>query len=248
MRVPARRPTLALTLALLTAACSPGSSAAAAGTARVLAATSLTAAFRDLGDSGGVSVQLSFAGSQSLVAQVEQGSPADVIATADTATVDRLAKSGRLATTPRIFATNRLAIVVATGNPRHVRGLADLSRPGLVVVLAAPQVPAGRYAGQVLARAGVQVHPASLEENVGAVVTKVGLGEADAGLVYVTDIAGNPRVAGVDIPLEQNVVARYPVALLRDAAHPDAGRRFIDLLLLPAGQRTLRDHGFLPPP
>lgn len=239
-------PLVVAVLLVLTAACSPSSAGGAAEGVRVLAATSLTAAFRDLSPSGDA-VQLSFAGSQALVAQVEQGSPADVIATADTATMDRLARAGRLASTPRIFATNRLAIAVAAGNPRHIAGLADLTQPGLVVVLAAPQVPAGRYAAQVLSRAGVRVRPSSLEENVGAVVTKVALGEADAGLVYVTDIAGHQRVAGVDIPAGQNVVARYPVALLNGAGHPDGGRRFIDRLLSADGQRILREHGFSPP-
>lgn len=242
------RPLLAAALLFLAAAaCAPNSAGAGSDSARVLAATSLTAAFRDLGSSGDA-VQLSFAGSQALVAQVEQGSPADVIATADAATMDRLARAGRLASPPRIFATNRLAIAVAAGNPRQIRGLSDLSRPGLVVVLAAPQVPAGRYAAEVLSRAGVRVRPSSLEENVGAVVTKVALGEADAGLVYVTDIAGKKGVAGVDIPAGQNVVARYPVALLKDAAHADAGQRFVDRLLSAEGQRILRDHGFSPPP
>jgi len=227
---------------------SGGDSGPGAGELRVLAASSLSRAFGDdLLTSLHESVGVSLAGSQTLVAQVEQGAPADVIATADTVTMDRLARAGRLATAPRVFAANRLAIVVAAGNLRRIGRLADLARPGLVVVLAAPAVPAGRYAGEVLARAGVHVRAASLEENVGAVVTKVALGEADAGIVYVTDVVGRGDVAMVAIPVDQNVLAHYPVALLRDAAHPDAGRRFIELLLSARGQQILRDHGFLPP-
>lgn len=214
---------------------------------RVLAASSLSQAFRALAADSSQHVQMSFAGSQTLVAQVEQGAPADVIATADTVTMDRLARAGRLATAPQIFAANRLAIVVASDNPRRITGLPDLARPKLVVVLAAATVPAGRYAGEVLARARVHVRPASLEENVGAVLTKVALGEADAGIAYVTDVVGRGDVASVAIPVDQNVLANYPVALLRDAAHPDAGRRFIELLLSARGQQILRDHGFLPP-
>lgn len=246
MSRPSRRLALSLLL-LLGTACSPSTAGAGSAGARVLAASSLAAAFRDIANSSGATVQLSFAGSPALVAQVEQGAPADVIATADTVTMGRLARAGRLATAPQIFADNRLAIVTGAGNPRHIGRLADLARPGLVVVLAAPAVPAGRYAGQVLARAGVHLRPASLEENVGAVVTKVALGEADAGIVYVTDVVGRDDVTRIDIPTDQNVLAHYPVALLRDAAHPDAGRRFIELLLSPAGQRILRDRGFRPP-
>lgn len=239
---------LALAVVVLVATgCSAGSGSDETR-ARVLAASSLSAAFRDMARSAPDPPQMSFAGSQALVAQIEQGAPADVVATADTATMDRLARAGRLSATPRIFAANRLAIAVAPGNPRGITGLADLARPGLVVVLAAPQVPAGRYAAQVLGKAGVRVRPASLEENVSAVVAKVSLGEADAGLAYVTDVLGARNVTGVDIPPADNVVVRYPVALLADGDHPDAGRRFIDLLLSAAGQRALHDHGFLPPP
>lgn len=233
---------------LAVAGCGTGSAGDRAGAARVLAATSLSAALVDIQHASRQPAQLSFAGSQALVAQVEQGAPAEVIATADTATMARLSNGGRLATPPQIFAENRLAIVVAKGNPRRITGLADLARPGLVVVLAAPAVPAGRYAGQVLARARIRVRPSSLEENVGAVVTRVALGEADAGVVYVTDVADRRDVSRVDIPADQNIVALYPIALLRDASHPEAGRTFIDFVLSPTGQRILRQHGFLPVP
>jgi len=239
---------LAAAVLLAVSGCSTGSTGDGANAARVLAATSLAAAFGDIHDVSPETSSLSFAGSQALVAQVEQRAPGDVIATADTATMDRLSEAGRLASTPQIFAANRLAIVVAEGNPRRITGLADLARPGLIVVLAAPAVPAGRYAGQVLARARVHVRPSSLEENVGAVVTRVALGEADAGLVYVTDVANRRDVSRVDIPKAQNIVALYPIALLRDASHREAGRRFIGVVLSARGQQILHDHSFLPPP
>ena len=214
----------------------------------MLAASSLAAVFDAVARSSGEPVQTSYAGSQALVAQLEQGAPADVVATADMATMERLARAGRLASRPRIFAANRLAIVVGKGNPRRIGSLADLARPGLVVVLAAPQVPAGRYAGEVLARAGVRVRRSSLEESVSGVVAKVALGEADAGLAYATDIASSRGVTGVEIPATANVVARYPVALLAGGRHPAAARRFVELLFSATGQRVLREHGFLPPP
>lgn len=240
---------LALAAVVLAAtSCGSGSASTDAKRARVLAASSLSDAFLDIARSAPDPPHISFAGSQALVAQIEQGAPADVVATADTTTMDRLARAGRLSAPPRIFAGNRLAIAVTPGNPRRITGLADLAGRGLVVVLAAPQVPAGRYAAQVLAKAGVRVRPASLEENVSAVVTKVALGEADAGLVYVTDVRGAENVTGVDIPPADNVVVRYPVALLAGSAHRDAGQRFIDLLLSAVGQRALRARGFLPPP
>ncbi len=237
---------LAVVIAL-TGGCGAADATSSRDTAWVLAASSLASTFGDLQRSSGAPAQTSFAGSQALVAQVEQGAPADVIATADMATMDRLARAGRLASAPRVFATNRLTIVVGKGNPRRIGALRDLARPGLVVVLAAPQVPAGRYAGEALVRAGVRVRPSSLEESVGGVVTKVALGEADAGLAYATDIRSSLGVAGVEIPATDNVVVRYPVALLAGARHPEAGRRFIRLLFSSTGQRVLREHGFLSP-
>jgi molybdate transport system substrate-binding protein len=206
----------------------------------VFAASSLSEAFEALGDTfTEAEVAFNFAGSQQIVTQAQQGATADVIATADEPTMSRVA--GDLEDNPRIFAHNRLQIVVGEGNPKGVRGLADLSRPGLVVVFASPEVPAGRYAQQALAKAGVVVEAASLEQNVRQVVGKVALGEADAGIVYATDVRG---VDGVDIPDEHNVRVAYPIGVLRGAR--DEARAFVELVLSGAGQDTLAAFGFGP--
>lgn len=201
----------------------------------VAAAASLTDAFEALGGA-----TFSFAGSQQLVAQVEARAPVDVVATVDTNAMDRLVQSG-LVDPPLTFARNRLAIVVATGNPARIGGLADLGRSGLKVVLADPTVPAGRYTRQALDRAGVAVRPVSLELDVKAVARKVAAGEADAGVVYVTDVAGAARV---DIPDAANVVATYPVAVVRATSNRAGAQAFVDRLLGPAGRSALAAHGF----
>ena len=209
----------------------------------VLAAASLAEAFA--GFEAGATTY-SFAGSQQLVAQVEAGAPADVVATADETAMERLVRAG-LVEAPRIFARNRLAIAVARGNPQRVGGLADLGRPGLRVALADPSVPAGRYAAQVLERAGVTVRPVSLELDVKAVAARVASGEAHAGIVYVTDARNGPGVEGVGIPDAANVTASYPVAVIRAGRHVEAARGFVDRLLGDPGQSVLAATGFLLP-
>jgi len=233
---------------LLGAACG-GSTAAT--TLTVFAASSLTDAFTKLGADytaahPGVKVVFNFTGSQDLVAQIQQGAPADVFASADPTSM--AAVSGQVGA-PTVFAGNQLEIVVAPGNPKGIRTLADLADPGPKVVLAAPEVPAGKYAQQALAQAKVKVFPVSLEENVKGVVTKVSLGEADAGIAYVTDVtAAKGKVDGVTIPAALNVTASYPVATLDATKHQSDAQAFVDLVLSPQGQRTLRGYGFLPPP
>lgn len=232
---------------------SSSSSSALQGPVTVLAAASLTSAFRDLGtrfetEHPGVKVDLSFAGTSTLVAQVEQGAPGDVFASADQPNMQKLQAAGLLATHANTFARNRLAIVVAAGNPKGIRSLPDLARRGLVVVLCDPSVPCGRYALQSFAKAGVTVTPASRETDVKAVISKVSLGEADAGIVYMTDIkAGGSKVQGVDIPDADNVVASYPIALLAESKNGSAAKAFIDFVLSSDGQRVLQAHGFLSP-
>jgi molybdate transport system substrate-binding protein len=250
------RPAAVLVLvAVLLAACaggrSSGGSPGSSGQLKVFAAASLTAAFTKLGTdftaaNGGTKVTFNFAGSQALATQIQQGAPADVFASADTASMGKVED---LVGTPQSFASNLLQIVVERGNPKRVEGLADLARGDLKVVLAAPDVPAGRYAQQALARAGVTVRPVSQEDNVKAVVTKVSLGEADAGVVYVTDVtAGGDRVEGVDIPKAQNVVATYPIATVKATKLPDEAQAFMDLVRSDQGQQVLKGYGFLPPP
>ncbi len=207
----------------------------------VLAAASLTEPFDDLGRD--TAVTYSFGGSQQLVAQVEAGAPVDVVATADPDAMDRLARA-ELVETPRTFARNRLAIAVEPGNPRRIEGLADLARNDLKVVLADPAVPAGRYAGQALERAGVRVRPVSLELDVKAVARKVAVGEADAGIVYATDVAAASAVA---IPAATNVLVTYPVAVVRASTDRRAAEAFVDRLLGQPGRDALAAHGFLIP-
>src|SRR5512132_3809843 len=228
-----------------------GSSGQSPAEIKVFAAASLTAAFTELGQqyssaNGGTKVAFNFAGSQALATQVQQGAPADVFASADIPNMDKVKD---LVGTPQNFASNLLQIVVEKGNPKGVKTLDDLANPDLKVVLAAPDVPAGRYAEQVLDQAGVSVQPVSQEDNVKAVVTKVSLGEADAGIVYVTDVtAGGDKVEGVDIPREQNVVATYPIATVKASKAQDKAQVFMDLVLSDQGQQVLKKYGFLPPP
>jgi molybdate transport system substrate-binding protein len=212
----------------------------------LLAAASLTEAFGDVADRyDAADLRLSFAGSPTLAAAVEQGAPADVVATADETTMARL-RARRLVDTPRPLATNRLVIVVPRGNPRRVAGVADLARPGLTVVLAAPQVPAGRYAAAALDRAGVRVSPRSLEESARGVTTKVRLGEADAGIAYATDVTADPRHLAA-VPLPSAPAARYFVAVVRGSRQPSAAHDLVAYLTSAAGQQLLAARGFAPP-
>jgi molybdate transport system substrate-binding protein len=217
---------------------------------KVFAAASLTAAFNELGQrytaAEGTKVTFNFAGSQALATQIQQGAPADVFASADTTNMDKVKD---LVGAPQSFASNLLAIVVEKGNPKGIRTLDDLASSDVKVVLAAEEVPAGRYARQILGQAGVKVSPVSEEDNVKAVVTKVSLGEADAGIVYVTDVtAGGDKVEGVDVPKEQNVTATYPIATVKASKAQDKAQAFMDLVLSGQGQQVLAKYGFLPPP
>ena len=243
--------------ALVLAACggddntSSGGSSGSANEIKVFAAASLTAAFTELGQrytsaNGGTKVTFNFAGSQALATQIRQAAPADVFASADTTNMDKVKD---LVGTPQNFASNLLQIVVEKGNPKAVKGLDDLANPDLKVVLAAPDVPAGKYAAEALNTAKVTVKPVSEEDNVKAVVTKVSLGEADAGIVYVTDVtAGGDKVQGVDIPKDQNVTATYPIATVKADKAQDKAQAFMDLVLSDQGQQVLKQYGFLPPP
>jgi molybdate transport system substrate-binding protein len=243
--------------ALVLAACggndntSSGGSSGSANEVKVFAAASLTAAFNELGQqytsaNGGTKVTFNLAGSQALATQIQQGAPADVFASADTTNMDKVKD---LVGTPQNFASNLLQIVVEKGNPKGVKGLDDLAGPDLKVVLAAPDVPAGKYAAEALNKADVTVKPVSQEDNVKAVVTKVSLGEADAGIVYVTDVtAGGDKVEGVDIPQDQNVTATYPIATVKAGKAQDKAQAFMDLVLSDQGQQVLKKYGFLPPP
>jgi molybdate transport system substrate-binding protein len=219
----------------------------------VFAAASLTEAFTQAGDdlartNTRVRFVFNFGSSSTLATQITNGAPADVFAAADEANMQKIVDATLTDGTPTVFATNRLAIAVALGNPKKIASVADLARSDVVLVLAAPTVPAGRYARDALSKAGVTVRPASQEVDVRAVLNKVSLGEADAGIVYVTDVmSAAGRVTGVNIPDQQQVVARYPVAVVKDSRNTALAHRFVDYLVSPAGQSTLAEFGFSKP-
>jgi molybdate transport system substrate-binding protein len=231
----------------------PGAAAAVHGSITVFAAASLTEAFRAIGTAWeaahpGAQVTFSFDASSALVAQLAQGAPADVFASADTVTMAKLVSAGLAEGAPTAFAGNRLEIVVPAGNPRRITGLADLVTPGLQVVLCDAAVPCGRYAAEVLARSDVRVTPVSLEQNVKGVLTKVTAGEADAGIVYATDVrAAGDRTAGVAIPEPSNVRVSHPAAVTTSSGNPVAARSFVSFLTSTAAQTVLARHGFTAP-
>lgn len=228
-----------------------GSSSLAPGRLTVLAAASLSDAFEAIAADfeaahPDVEVTVSFAASSTLAAQVREGAPADVLATADTAAMDTAAGSGSVAGAPTVVAGNGLAIAVAPGNPLGVTGLADLARSDLVVVGAAPAVPISRYARTALTAAGVDVRPVSEEADVRAVLSKVAVGEADAGIVYRSDVAtSGGAVTGIDVA--DAVVVAYPAAVLTEAARPDLARAFIAHLGSATARAALVAAGFTVP-
>ncbi|MGW0896927.1 molybdate ABC transporter substrate-binding protein [Streptomyces goshikiensis] len=238
-----------------TGAASPSSASSASGEAKaanltVLAASSLTDVFKTAGAAyekahPGTKVTFSFAGSQELAAQVKQGAPADALVTADTKTMDGLRAE---VNDPTVIAKNRLVIATAKGNPFKVDELKDLADSKIKVVLAAPEVPVGRYSKQILDAQKVEVKPVSQEANVRAVLSKVELGEADAGLVYKTDSAkSGDKVVAVDIPDAQNAVASYPAATLKQSKNSEAAAAFVAWLSTPEAQKILADAGFQKP-
>lgn len=234
-------------------------------TLTVFAAASLQQAFTALGDSleharPDLTVTFNFSGSQILALQILQGAPADVFASADDHSMATVKDSGLVRGEPRVFAHNQLVVIIPASNPGHVSELADLTRPKLKLVLAADQVPAGRYARTVLANLArlpgygvdfatrVLANVVSNEENVKAVVTKVRLGEADAGIVYGSDVT--PEVAAgvltLGIPSAANIVADYPIAVLAHAPDRGDAAAFVALVLSPMGQRVLAIRGLTP--
>lgn len=219
---------------------------------RVSAASSLTEVFTELAeafeaDHPGVEVVLTFGGSPALVTQVRQGSPADVLVTADEESMGRAVAAGDVRE-PVVIARNRMALVVEAGNPRGITGPDALATPGITVALCAPSVPCGRLGREVLEAAGVEVVPVSSEENVKSVLTKVVLGEVDAGLVYETDaLAAGTRVERIPLPTGGDVPsAAYAAAVTTEAEATDLADRWLALLRSPAGWRALERLGFRP--
>lgn len=249
------RPIIAACCLVATACATPGPADPAAeadDAVTVFAAASLTDAFDAIAADferahPGTAVTTTYASSSTLATQIAQGAPADVFASANHAQMEAVADAGLVAGQPIDIAGTTLEIVVEAGNPRAISGLADLARDDVTVVLAAEEVPAGQYAREALDAQELDVRPASLEPDVRAVLARVALGEADAGIVYHSDVASaGDDVDGVAIPADENVPATYPIAELRDAPHPAAARTFIDFVTSDAGGRSLRAHGFEP--
>jgi molybdate transport system substrate-binding protein len=241
----------ALALVLPLAACGDDGDAASGDTTlTVYAAASLTATFEQIAEEfetehDGVDVRLSFGGSSDLVTQIQEGAPADVFASADTATMDTLVQDDLADGDPQDFATNVLEIAVPPGNPAGVESLQDLARNDVDLVTCAPEVPCGAAARAVADQAGVTLDPVSEEQSVTDVLAKVASGEADAGLVYVTDVqAAGDDVEGVTFPESEQVVNTYPIVPVADASQPDLAGEFVDLVLSDTGQKILTDAGF----
>ena len=214
------------------------------GELTVYAAASLAGAFDAIGEAfttahPDVEISAVYDGSSTLATQILEGAPADVFASADEANMEKVADA---AVDPALFATNTLVVAVPAGNPGGVESLADLA--DVVTVLCAPEVPCGAASEALLANADVEVQAASLEQNVTAVLTKIATGEADAGLVYATDVIGRDEVEGVVPEGADEVVNRYPIAALADAPNPDAAAAFAEFVLSDAGRAILADFGF----
>ncbi len=246
-----------LVVALL-AACGAGggsatgatSSSPAERTLTVFAAASLKGTFTRIGEefeaaNPGVRVTFSFAGSSDLATQIGEGAPADVFAAADEKNMAKVTGQSLTAGDPVDFATNVLEIATPPGNPAGVRSFADLARPGLKVVVCAAQVPCGAATETVERSTGVTLAPVSEENSVTDVLGKVTAGEADAGLVYVTDVRGaGDAVTGVEFPESSRAVNTYPVAALKDAADASLAKGFVDFVSGPQGRDVLQDAGF----
>lgn len=219
----------------------------------VFAAASLEKSFTEIGeqfeiDNPGTSVEISPAGSSELATQLTQGADADVFASADTNNMDKVAQEGLLAGDPVNFATNTLVIAVAPGNPENITSFRDLTRPGLDVVICAPQVPCGSATKRVEEATGVRLAPVSEELSVTDVLTKVTSGQADAGLVYVTDtMAAGDQVTAVPFAEAAGAVNTYSIAVLKDAKNADRARKLVDAVTGESGQKVLDQAGFAKP-
>lgn len=232
----------------------------------VFIAASLTEAFGELGNQfeamhPGVRIVYNIAGSQQLARQLIQGAGGDIFASANQVQMENVIASGRASPAEvEIFTENQLVVIFPNTNPANIQDLSDLSNPGLRLILAAPEVPAGTYALEYLSKASkvdglgpeykqrVLNNVISYEESVRFVLAKVALGEADAGIVYSSDVVGSDgeKVGRLEIPAEYNIVARYPLVILVDSPQPDLARAFVDFVLSPPGQTILADYGFSP--
>jgi molybdate transport system substrate-binding protein len=240
-------------LALVGAGCAGSGEKTVDGEVLVSAAASLTEAFTAIEDAfedanPGIDVLLNLASSSSLREQILEGAPVDVFASANTSNMDRVSEAGAVAGKARVFAKNTLQIAVPAGNPAGVTGLVDFANQELLIGLCAEDVPCGDLGRQALDNAGVTPSIDSNEPDVRALLTKIGAGELDAGIVYVTDvITTEGGVAGVEIPENQNVVAEYSIAILVDAPSAVAAAAFVRFVMSDAGQVIMGEYGFTAP-
>jgi molybdate transport system substrate-binding protein len=232
---------------------SGGGSAPAGGEPKVLtvsAAASLTDVFGQLekkfeADNPGVDVRLNYGGSSDLAQQIVNGAKADVFAAANTSTMDTVSKAGLVNGQPTVFVTNKLEIAVPPGNPKALATFADLAKPDLKVVVCASQVPCGSATDKVEKDTGVTLKPVSEEPDVRSVLSKVTSGDADAGLVYVTDVKSTDgKVQGVDFPEAAKAINNYPIAVLKDAPQPDLATKWVELVRGDQGKQVLQQAGF----
>jgi molybdate transport system substrate-binding protein len=229
------------------------SSSKLSGTVTVFAAASLKESFTALGEQfekahPGTEVTFSFGGSDSLAASITGGAPADVFAAASPKTMAIVTDKGDTATAPATFVRNQLEIATLPGNPDKISSLKDLTKSGLKVVLCDKTVPCGAAAQKALEASGLKLTPVSYEQDVKSALTKVELKEADAAVVYKTDVkAAGDKVEGVEFPESAEAVNEYPIALLKDADNAAAGKAFIDLVRSAEGQKVLTAAGFLQP-
>lgn len=224
----------------------------APGTVTVLAATSLTDAFGEIAEAfeaehSDVDLALTFDGSAKLATAIIEGAPADVFASADEPNLAKVMDAGLAGGTATLFATNQLQIVVAEGNPHGITGLADLGGD-VVLSLCAVQVPCGSYATKAFEDADLPAPAAGEEENVRGVLSRVQLGEADAGIVYLTDVLGAEGVEGIDLAPEERGHATYPAAVIDESANPEAAAAFVAFLTGTEAQAILASYGFGPAP
>jgi molybdate transport system substrate-binding protein len=245
---------LAALIAAMLTGCGPSSTPQSpAGKIMVFAAASLKAPFTEIGEAfseanPGAAVEFSFAGSSNLSTQLIQGDHADVFASADSANMAKVAKAQLLSSQPVEFAANALTIAVSPGNPKRIKSFGDLEKEDVSVVVCAPQVPCGSATQKLEEATGVELLPVSEESSVTDVLNKVTTGQADAGLVYVSDVIGaGDKVVGVAIPESLDFVNRYPIATLKQSQHPELAQKFVELVTGPVGQQALVKAGFRRP-
>ena len=228
-------------------------SAALSGTVVVFAASSLKATFTTLATNfehahAGVKIVPSYGGSDTLAAQITQGAPVDVFAAASTTTMGTVTTAGDGVGTPQVFAKNELEIAVSPSNPDHIASLADVTKSGVKLALCAAMVPCGTAATKAFTAAKLTPHPVTLEQDVASVLTKIELGEVDAGIVYQTDVkSAGSKVLGVNFAEAASAINTYPIVAVKTGKNPTAAQAFVNYVVSAAGQQILQAAGFQQP-